>query len=79
MRPAEACTNLGGVGGRVGGVPEEATLGVAGEVPGGALQGVKVVEPVLVELVPRLAHLPVQPIVQHLGRHCTIRTHPSLS
>lgn len=50
---------------------KEAALGAVCDVPGRTLERVEVVEPVLVKLVARLPNLPVQPIVQHLGRHCT--------
>ena len=51
-------------------VLKEAALGAVGQVPGRAHQRVKVVEPVLVKLVARLANFPVQTIVQNLWRNC---------
>lgn len=51
--------NLGGVGCRVGRVPEQAAPRVAGKVPRRALESVKVIEPVLVKEVPRFPNLPM--------------------
>lgn len=62
--------HLGGECGRVRGVLEEAALGSVGEIPGRALQRIKVIEPVLIELVASLAHIPMQPVVQNLRWHC---------
>ena len=52
-------------------MPEQAAPGaLLGQVPGRAHERVKVKEPVLVKLVAAARDLPVQPVVQHLGRHC---------
>ena len=49
---------------------KQATFGAVSQIPGRAHQRVKIVEPVLIELVACFPNLPVQAVVQNFWRNC---------